>query len=265
MSNQIVAIVLAAGKGSRMKSETPKVLHHLHHKPMVEYVLENLKKSSAQKTVLVIGRDSKPFAKLLQRHPDVVVCTQNQPRGTGDAVASTATIFAGAKLPAYMDSSTNGTTLESEYVLVCTGDLPTFTPKMLDSFISETISKNIDLSVLGFNPDINTGYGRLITGGKNHELTKIVEERDCTFQERKVRLCNSGIIIAKTKALFELLARIDSNNEQGEYYLTDCIKLAADSEHMQVGWSLGEPWQNLMGINTPDQLLKVEEYLTKNT
>lgn len=263
MSHKIVAIVLAAGKGSRMKSDLPKVLHPINQKPMVEYALGYLKESLVEKTLIVLGKDLSPFQNLITKFPEMVVCTQNKPRGTGDAVASTAKVFQDVTQPGYIDCDSKENILTSEYVLVCTGDLPTFTTAMLNQFIEESLEAKVDLSVLGFKPEDNTGYGRLVTNDQQH-LLKIVEQKDCSAEESKIELCNSGIIIAKTKTLFDLLSKISNQNQQNEYYLTDCIQLATNSE-LKVSWSLGEPWRNLVGVNTQQQLLEVEAYLYKNT
>ncbi len=220
-SHTISAVILAAGRGTRMKSTLPKVLHPVMGRSMVEWVIDAAKKAGATDTTLVLSSETKPFASVVAEHPDTKIAVQKSQRGTGDAVASAAMAYKNAKTPSWASSElVSGTPSDADWLLICAGDTPAINAQTIRQFIQETISSGRKLGVLGMIVPEPKGYGRLVKtsdGGLSH----IVEERDADAAMKKITLCNSGVIFAKTSWIFELLEGISPNNSQMEYYLTD--------------------------------------------
>lgn len=226
-SHTISAVILAAGKGTRMKSTLPKVLHPVMGRSMLEWVIDAAKKAGATDTTLVLSSETKPFAAIVAAHPDTKIALQKSQRGTGDAVASAAKAYKKAKLPSWATSElVSGSPSDADWVLICAGDTPAINAQTIRQFIQETIASGRRLGVLGMIVPEPKGYGRLIKtsdGGLSH----IVEERDADAATKKITLCNSGVIFAKTGWLFELLEGLSPTNSQNEYYLTDIFAAAA--------------------------------------
>ncbi|WP_323770092.1 bifunctional UDP-N-acetylglucosamine diphosphorylase/glucosamine-1-phosphate N-acetyltransferase GlmU [Antarctobacter sp.] len=200
-------IILAAGKGTRMKSDLPKVLHQIAGGPMLWHAMRAGAALEPERTVVVAGHGFDAVAASARDYdPDVAVVEQAEQLGTGHAVSQA--------LPA-LDG------FEGD-VVVLYGDTP---------FISETTLEAIraarathDVVVLGFEAANPARYGRLVTQGD--DLVKIVEFKDATDEERAITLCNSGVIAADTRLLSDLLSKVGNDNASGEYYLTDVPGLA---------------------------------------
>jgi bifunctional UDP-N-acetylglucosamine pyrophosphorylase/glucosamine-1-phosphate N-acetyltransferase len=261
-SGQVSAIILAAGKGTRMKSSLPKVLHPVMGRTMVEWVIEVARKSGASDMTLVLSQDTKPFDELLARCQGVRVTVQNQQRGTGDAVASAAAAFEQAKIPAWAQSVLKtGVPSKSGWVLICAGDTPAMNPQTIREFIQGTISSNKKLGVLGMRVPEPRGYGRLVqtqTGG----LARIVEERDANSEERAINLVNTGVVFAEVSWLFSLLSGISPNNAQNEYYLTDIFAAAVGRGEAAYVYETQDAEQ-FAGVNDRSQLEAVERVMMK--
>lgn len=220
-AHNISALILAAGKGTRMKSTLPKVLHPVMGRSMVEWVMDVVKKAGATDTTLVLSPDTKPFEGLLEKLGNCRMVVQKTQRGTGDAVASAAKAYVKAKAPSWSAGDLlAGSPSPSDWILICAGDTPAMNPQTVRDFIQQTIASNKRLGVLGMIVDEPRGYGRLVKG-TDGGLSKIVEERDADSATKKIKLCNSGVIFAKVDWLFELLEGLAPNNSQNEYYLTD--------------------------------------------
>lgn len=198
------AIILAAGKGTRMLSDKFKVLHTIGNRSMIGHILDNLKKVHIDETRVVLAPAMQEVEAEIAPTPFVI---QEQALGTGNAVLAAKEIL----------SPFDGC------CLVLFGDHPLFYPqtfqKMIDKYNAGT-----DVVVLGFTPKDNARYGRLIMGQDG--LEAIVEYKDATEEQRAVRLCNSGAMCINGKYILELLSKIDNNNAAKEYYLTDIVKIA---------------------------------------
>ncbi|MBI1777069.1 MAG: bifunctional UDP-N-acetylglucosamine diphosphorylase/glucosamine-1-phosphate N-acetyltransferase GlmU [Proteobacteria bacterium] len=206
-NRNIAAIVLAAGKGTRMSSDLPKVLHPLAGRPMIGYVVETVTELKPAKIAVVIAADGEAVAKAALPYPTVV---QKQPRGTADAVKAARRTLAGF----------------AGDVLIVYGDHPFLTLETLERMLAARRGKyGPGVVVLGFRPEDPTGYGRLVTSAGD-ELEAIVEHREATPAQRAIPLCNSGVIAVDGRQLFRLIDRIDNRNVKGEFYLTDIVKLA---------------------------------------
>lgn len=198
-------IILAAGKGTRMKSKTPKVLHEICGKPMVGHVIDTASYLASEKIITVVSNGMGDVEKAIKHASGVVI--QEEQLGTGDAVKP-----ALKKLKNFKGN-----------ILILYAD----TPLIMKETLLEMVRKleYSDVVVLGFRPDDPAEYGRLVVD-ETGNLNKIVEYKDASPSERKIHLCNSGVIAAKSEVLQKLVEKIDNKNAKGEYYLTDIIELA---------------------------------------
>lgn len=205
----VALIVLAAGKGTRMQSDLPKVLHPIAHAPMLWHALRAGQVLEPEKTVVVAGHGADLVeASCKDYDPEIAIALQAEQLGTGHAVAQAREALAGFAGDA----------------LVLYGDTP---------FIDETTLQRMtearqahDVVVLGFEAADPGRYGRLVT--ENETLLRIVEFKDANETERAITLCNSGVVAAKADVLFDLIDAVDNNNASGEYYLTDIVGIARD-------------------------------------
>jgi bifunctional UDP-N-acetylglucosamine pyrophosphorylase/glucosamine-1-phosphate N-acetyltransferase len=208
-----LAIVLAAGKGTRMKSTTPKVLHRLAGAPMLAHVLNAAARAGVGRGCVVVGPGMDEVgAAALAIDSKLEVFIQPEQLGTADAVKAAGLAIAASDGP----------------VLVLYGDTPLLRAETLEAVLGE-LDAGADVVVIGFEADDPTGYGRLLFDDKGR-LAGIREERDASDAERGLTLCNSGIMAFRTsKTLTSLLAKIGNDNAKGEFYLTDAVALARDS------------------------------------
>jgi bifunctional UDP-N-acetylglucosamine pyrophosphorylase/glucosamine-1-phosphate N-acetyltransferase len=261
----ITAVVLAAGKGKRMAGgNTPKVLHRLAGKTMLDRVVATLRNTLIQQYCVVLSENIAPFTSFLETNKDIAVCIQKKQNGTASAVASAALLFKNVEPIPYSHCSLyRGTILDPNgYVIICAGDIPNMDAKLIDCFIQYSLAKKIEICILGMEVPDPTGYGRLLFDRQSSVLQKIVEDKDASVDEKKIKVCNSGIMLAKTHLLFDLLQQVRNQNSQGEYYLTDCVELA--QRRTSVGVYITTKWQMFVGVNNKAQLQSLAEYVTKN-
>lgn len=234
-----LALVLAAGQGTRMKSRLPKVLHKIAGREMLGFVLDAARASGAQDHAVVIAPNATPVADAIRETSDTAqVFIQHEQLGTAHAVLAAHEAFA----------SFTGD------VIVLYGDTPLIRPETLTR-IRSALADGADIAVLGFEASDPTGYGRLLLA-PDGTLTGIREHRDASPEELKVRLCNSGVMGFRAEVLTNLLPRIGNDNAKGEYYLTDAIELAhADGLHLA---AVTCPEDEVMGINDHTQLAQAE-------
>jgi len=206
-----LGIILAAGKGTRMKSAVPKVLHKLAGAPMIAHVLGATQAAGIAKTALVVGPGMEDVAQAASAlEPKLQIYVQPEQQGTADAVK--------AARQAFEDIA--------GHVLILYGDTPLLRPETLEAVGAE-LAAGADLVVIGFEAENPTGYGRLLLDDRGR-LVAIREEKDASDEERALTLCNSGIMgFRSSKTLLGLLGRIGKNNAKGEFYLTDAVALAA--------------------------------------
>ena len=239
-ANSIAAVILAAGKGTRMKSDLPKVLHPLAGRPMIRHVLDAVAALKPARQLVVIGPDMAPVAKAVAPIPTAI---QGKQLGTADAVKAARSGLA----------DFNGT------VLVLYGDTPLLTPATLAALIeAREFRPEPSVVVLGFRPPDLGAYGRLVVGADGR-LEAIVEARDATPAERAITLCNSGVMAIDGRHLFLLIDAIGNDNAKREYYLTDVVKLARARglvcRHIEADAA------ELMGVNSRAELAEAEAAL----
>ena len=207
MSNRVLAVVLAAGESTRMKSAKSKVLHTVGNLPMISHVIAALERTGVTDVALVVGRDAGPvIAAAASGTLNVTAHEQKERLGTGHAV-----LAAGSEIARGYDQ-----------VLVAYADAPLIEPGPLAE-AREKVRAGFDVAVIGFRTDRPTGYGRLLE--KDGELIAIREEKDASPEERKVTFCNSGLMAIDGRKALSLLGKITNNNIKGEYYLTDVIEI----------------------------------------
>ena len=203
----LATVVLAAGHGTRMRSQLPKVLHEVAGLPMLGHVLAAAERLGAERRLVVTGAQAPEVADAARAlAPDVGLHVQDPPRGTADAVTAAMPGLAGFE----------GT------VMVLYADTPLVTDETLGR-MREAVEGGADLVVLGFEPDEPRAYGRLITEGGR--LMAIVEAKEASPEQLAVRLCNSGVMAMRAGVLAEHLPRVTNDNAKGEFYLTDLVGL----------------------------------------
>lgn len=208
MSSPITCIILAAGKGTRMRSQRHKVLHEVAGRSLLGHVLASTKAIGAAQVIVVVGAGREQVEASLEGDAHVSTALQEEQLGTGHAVVCAKDAVAAME----------GVTL------VLYGDVPFVSAETLQS-LQQTAQANAGVAVLGFHAADPGAYGRLVTN-ETGDLDAIVEYKDATDEQRAITLCNSGILAAPTRLLFELLADVKSDNAAGEYYLTDVVALA---------------------------------------
>lgn len=245
-SKEFCALILAAGKGTRMKSDMAKVLHELNGKPLLYYLLEAARKAGAQKMVVVVGHQSDKVRDAFP-DPDLIFVEQIPQLGTGHAVMQ-----ARGALQGY-----SGLT-----VILC-GDVPLLKPETIRSLIRNHQDARATVTVLTTEPPGPHAYGRIVKNDHG-DILKIVEHRDATPAERKILEINTGIYCVDTPFLFAALAQVKNDNQQKEYYLTDIVEIAR-REGRAVHASLTPDFVEVMGINTLEELEKAGAYLRKSS
>lgn len=231
-------IVLAAGKGTRMKSDLPKVLHQVGNAPLFAHTLAAARDLDPAHVVLVVGHGSDLVeAAAKEINPDIQFVLQKEQLGTGHAV-----LQARAALQGFEGDA-----------IVLYGDTPFIRPETLDAMISARTG-GADVVVLGFEAADPGRYGRLLV--KDGSLNRIVEFKDANEDERAITLCNSGVIAAKASTLFDLLDGISNENASGEYYLTDIVEVARAKDLSAVAITCDEA--ETLGINSRAELATAE-------
>lgn len=242
--SDLVAVVMAAGVGKRMKSALPKVLHRAAGRPLVHYSCRAAVDAGARAVVLVLSPDAraKVESELLTLFADVPIelATQNEPRGTGDAVRSG------------LDQ------VDSERVLILSGDTPLLRAEDVRALCDAAAEPGVSLALLSSIPADPQGYGRVLRDAAGN-VTEIREHRDLRNDaERAVGEVNAGAYVLATAALRTALAQLKTDNAQGEYYLTDIVGILAKSGRV-VG-VIGHA-DSLVGVNDRNQLADAEELL----
>jgi bifunctional UDP-N-acetylglucosamine pyrophosphorylase / glucosamine-1-phosphate N-acetyltransferase len=233
-----LAIVLAAGEGTRMRSSKPKVLHEVAGRSLLAHVLAAIAEAGVTSTAVVVGPGQDRVAAEAQRVvPEAMTFTQHERRGTAHAV-----LAAKAALEKPVDD-----------ILVVYGDTPLIRPETLARLLAP-LAQGAALVVLGFRPADPTGYGRLIMAG--NELTAIREEADATDSEKKIGLCNGGIMAFAGNSALAILEKIGNANSKHEFYLTDAVEIARGMKLRAVTVEVEE--DDVRGINTKAQLAEAE-------
>jgi bifunctional UDP-N-acetylglucosamine pyrophosphorylase/glucosamine-1-phosphate N-acetyltransferase len=241
-SKEIAFLILAAGKGTRMNSGLPKVLHKISGKPLIDYVIETTQKFRVTKLLPILSPSLKEVENsILSKYNNAKIIYQNEQLGTGHAV----------KICLEELSNFEGV------VVALYGDTPFIKADTIQKMIN-SIENNVAICVLGFNVNYNNAYGRLVTNSDNTVL-EIVEFKEASEVQKQINLCNSGVMAFNGKFLKNIINTIDNKNSKGEYYLTDAVKIANQQGYIVKSITTYE--NEVIGINSQEELAIAEKIL----
>jgi len=239
---KIDAIILAAGKGTRMKSEKLKVLHNVAGKHMLQYILYAVSQLDIDNIYLIVGHQ-KEEVKNIVNNDKVIFIEQIEQNGTGHAVMQTTP---------YLKN-------KEGYTLVLNADCPLITKETLNSLINFHLETNANTTILTTELENPYGYGRIIRGPMG-SIQRIVEERDASPKIKEIKEVNTAFYCFNNLDLFPALEKLKPNNDQGEYYLTDVVKIQKDTGKNIQGL-LCEDYDEVMGINNRKDLAKANKII----
>lgn len=242
-NHELAVIILAAGKGTRMKSDKAKVLHQVSGKPMVSHVIDCAVKIARDNVHVVVGHQADAVKKEINKSFSVKFAMQTQLLGTGDAVKSA--------IP--------GLTDKVKHVLVLCGDVPLIKENTLKTLVDEHYKNKNQITVLATMLDNPTGYGRIIFDD-NEKMKCIREQADASDAEKKIKTVNTGIYCFEKKFLVKAIEELKPDNNQAEYYLTDAIEIAQKKQE-KIGVVLMNDSRQVMGVNTLEDLETVQSMI----
>ena len=238
----LAVVILAAGKGTRMQSPLPKVLIPIFGKPTLEYVLDIAEKLSPARTLLVLGFQANRIRKKISKR-NLEFVLQEEQLGTGHAAYQTEKVMRN---------------FEGNILVLC-GDMPLINPETLERLLNQHTKMAAKCTVLTLKTKMNNDFGRIIRDDEG-SILRIVEFRDASEKEKNVDEFNSGVYCFDKNLFFKALTYIDDDNIQKEYYLTDTleysVKIGCPVASVQI-----EDVDEIIGINTPDDLQRVEQLL----
>jgi bifunctional N-acetylglucosamine-1-phosphate-uridyltransferase/glucosamine-1-phosphate-acetyltransferase GlmU-like protein len=242
---EAIAVILAAGKGTRMRSEIPKPIVSLNKRPIVEYIIDAFKSAGINNIVLVVGYKSELVKDVLGRGYTYI--EQKEQKGTAHA----------------MMQVRDKISWQGRNIFIFVGDSPLITKDTIDKLLKYHESEQADLTFLTTDFDIKLPYARVIKDG-NGNLMKCVEEKNASIEELKVRELLSSHFIFKADSLFLYLDEIKPDPDNGEYYLTDIIGVFLNYR-LKVKTLKIKGYEELVGLNTPEDVVWAEEILNKRT
>ena len=245
-----VILIMAGGLGKRMNSEVPKVLHLINNKPMIVEIIETSLKLNIHKIGIIVGKYYAVIKETLEQYLDTNVIAskisfimQNEPLGTGHAILCCKNFL--EKMPSYIYN-----------VCILSGDVPLISVESINNLLNDTEFCNILIA----NIDEPSGYGRIVI--ENNKISKIVEEKDCTEEEKQIKFINGGIYTFNIKVLLQYIDKIDNNNKQNEYYLTQLFEVFVKN-YIPINYKIVENILEISGVNDQQQLLILENYAKK--
>ena len=229
MERNVMAIVMAAGKGTRMKSKKSKLVQKIYGKEIVKRAVENAQKAGIQDIVAVVGYMKEEVMEVLGN--DIKYAFQEEMLGTAHAVLQAKEYLKGKK----------------GKVLVLNGDVPLLRPETLNKLLDKSIENKESATLLTAIYDNPKGYGRIVRD-EGGNVAAIVEEKDTTDEQRKIKEINAGIYCFDIETLLEALEEVKPNNAQSEYYLTDVIEIM-NNKGLKTGAVIVEDNTEILGIN----------------
>lgn len=240
----LFVVILAAGKGTRMKSKKAKVLHEICNAPMIVHVIEAVLALKPKKNILVVGHQQQQVIKAVKNY-DVEFAIQEDQRGTGHAVLCTESQL--------IDFDENG------IVLILCGDTPLIRPATLLEMYRTHVENQNNITLMTTQLEDPTNYGRII-GDFNGNILEIVEEKDCSTNQLLIQEINAGIYLVDKSFLFQTLKQVGTDNKQGEFYLTDIIKIAVNN-NLQVRKFTTANSEEILGVNSRIELAEADKEL----
>ena len=244
MGSTLGVVILAAGLGTRMKSDKAKVLHEICGRPMIDYVMRTAMEVAGQNIVVVIGYQAGKVKEVVNQVGEAHFAHQEKQLGTGHAV-----LCAMPFIPASVDQ-----------VLILCGDVPLIKAKTIRELSADHLLHGRDASLLAVSLEEPKGYGRLIFT-EDGDLIAIVEEKDASPAEKLIKIINTGIYIVKREFLENALPQLRSDNAQNEIYLTDIINIGYRQKR-KIGSLIGGDSKEIIGVNSQDEL-QIAEILMK--
>lgn len=238
---ELTAIILAAGKGTRMESTLPKVLHTVGGRSMLEHVLCAAEAAGCCDNVVVIGHGAELVREVIADRARIVL--QAEQLGTGHAALQAADVL----------KDFTGT------VMILCGDTPLLNSAELHKFYKEHVKSGAAATVMTAIMDEPFGYGRILRNDKG-DVTDIVEEKDATDEQKQIKEINGGVYCAEAPLLFEVLRSLTNKNRQGEYYLTDIVAVLC-AMGKKVGGVITTDTKMIMGVNSRQQLAEAEKVM----
>ena len=240
------AIILAAGKGTRMKSDKPKVIFELAGKPMINRVVETANKINSDLIAIVVGYKKEQVIDVVPKNENIKFVEQVQQNGTGHAVMVTEDIFKD---------------FDGDVFILC-GDVPLLRHKTLETIQAHHRKCNASCTVLTAFMDDALKYGRIVRNTDDN-VQRIVEFKDATEEEKEIKEINTGIYCFDSKDLFAALKSINNNNNQNEYYLTDTLEILNNRSKLVTSVILDDMVE-ASGVNSKEQLADLEnEFLSR--
>jgi len=236
----IAVVILAAGKGTRMRSDKAKVLHEIQGRPMILYVVEAARKIAGDDVIVVVGNQAEEVRAIISDTAELLFAYQDQQLGTGHAV-----LCALPQIPGHCD-----------HVIILYGDVPLIESETIGALVEDHLKARRDVSLLAVEMDNPLGYGRILLD-HNRQISAIIEEADATAGQKQIKMINSGIYCIDKGFLSEALPKIRSDNAQGELYLTDIMSIGYQ-EKRSMGVMVGTQCQQILGINTWQDLATVD-------
>ena len=239
LGGKMISLILAAGKGTRMKSERSKVVHEVNGVPMVKMVSKLLKNAGIEKSIYILGHR---MEEVLNTIGEVEYVEQVEQLGTGHAV-----LIAKEKIEENKDD-----------VLITYGDTPLLREETINRMKEKFHNENLDCIILSCNMKDPFAYGRIIK--KDGNVVDIIEEKEATEEQKKIKEVNTGVYIFKYKSLLEALGKINNNNIKGEYYLTDTIKILSEDGYKVGSYEIDDE-DEVLGVNSKAQLAQANKIL----
>tara|TARA_B000000532_G_scaffold221752_1_gene196956 strand:- start:73 stop:801 length:729 start_codon:yes stop_codon:yes gene_type:complete len=240
LKNKVSIIILAAGKGTRMKSDMPKVLHKVNEKSMIEHVILNARNLNPEKMIVVVGYKYEMVKKQLENQ-DLTYVIQHKQNGTAHAVMQCEELL----------KNYDG------HTLVLSGDVPLIKSKTLKELFEIQINNKAHATILSAKVKNPYGYGRIIRNSDNNFKT-IVEEKDANDSQKNITEINGGIYIFNNQTLFENINKVKNNNNQSEYYLPDVLEILTKQNCKVLVYQINDE-NEIKGANTEEQLFDLEK------
>ncbi len=238
---KVTAVILAAGKGTRMKSNKAKVLHELFFKPMLHHVLDSVMSTSITQTAIIVGHQQERVLESLKTYNFTPVYQEEQ-LGTGHAVRCAEKACDGA-----------------DQIMILCGDTPLIRPETLQAMIKKHLLNNAVISLMTTQLDNPFGYGRIISDEYDY-IKQIVEQKDATAQQRLINEINTGIYLVERNFLFSALRHVGTDNSQKEIYLTDIVQIAANAGYKILKFRHNRE-VDVLGVNSRVELAKAHQEL----
>jgi UDP-N-acetylglucosamine diphosphorylase/glucosamine-1-phosphate N-acetyltransferase len=243
MRKNIAVVILAAGLGTRMKSDKAKVLHEVAERPMVLYVVEAARKVAGDDVIVVVGNQAQEVREIISETAQLHFAHQEKQLGTAHAV-----LCALPYIPDHCDE-----------VVILYGDIPLILPETITGLVEDHLANYRDISLLAVELENPFGYGRVLLDDIG-QISEIIEESDATLEQRKIKLINSGIYCINKQFLQDALPKIQSNNAQEELYLTDIMAIGY-REKRKMGVMIATDNLQILGVNNCQDLETVNKIM----